>query len=215
MKHLVIFGAPGSGKGTQSKKLEKKYGVRVVSTGDLLRAEVAAGSEIGKSCAEIMAQGMFPDNKIIFQLIEIFWEKHESASNVLYDGFPRTVEQAEFLLRTLQKRGETIDAVIDINVETDVLVKRIAGRFVCAKCGEIYNKHFKQPSQEGVCDACGAVDFKTRADDNEDTVKTRMMMYEKATAPLLGFFRNQQLDIIIVDGMQTVETVFHQIENVM
>jgi adenylate kinase len=215
MKHLVIFGAPGSGKGTQSKKLEEKYGVKVVSTGDLLRAEVAAGSEIGKSCADIMAQGKFPDNQIIFQLIELFWERHADATGILYDGFPRTVEQAEFLLTSLRNRGETIEAVIDINVDQDVLVKRIAGRFACAKCGEIYNTYFKQPSVEGVCDVCGGTEFKTRADDNVDTVKTRMMMYEQSTAPVLDFFMDQQLDIIIVDGMQSVETVFHQIENVM
>lgn len=215
MKHLVIFGAPGSGKGTQSKKLQDKYGVKVVSTGDLLRAEVAAGSEIGKSCAEIMAQGKFPDNKIIFQLIELFWEKNADASGILYDGFPRTVEQAEFLLTSLRNRGETIEAVIDINVDQDVLVKRIAGRFACAKCGEIYNRYFKLPSNEGVCDVCGGDEFKTRADDNEDTVKTRMMMYEQSTAPVLDYFMDQQLEIIIVDGMQSVETVFHQIENVM
>lgn len=215
MKHLVIFGAPGSGKGTQSKNLVDKFGVKVVSTGDLLRAEVAAGSEIGKSCAEIMAQGKFPNNQLIFQLIELFWDKHKDASGILYDGFPRTVEQAEFLLTSLRDRGENIEAVIDINVDQDVLTKRIAGRFACARCGEIYNTYFKQPSKKDVCDVCGCVEFKTRADDNEDTVKTRMMMYEQSTAPVLDYFIDQKLDIILVDGMQSVEAVFHQIENVM
>jgi adenylate kinase len=145
----------------------------------------------------------------------LFWAKHKDTRGILYDGFPRTVEQAEFLLTSLRNRGETIEAVIDINVDQDVLIKRIAGRFACAKCGEIYNKYFKQPSKEGVCDVCSGTEFKTRADDNEDTVKTRMMMYEQSTAPVLDFFMDQQLDIIIVDGMQSVETVFHQIENVM
>jgi adenylate kinase len=215
MKHLVIFGAPGSGKGTQSKKLEEKYGIRVVSTGDLLRAEVAAGSEIGKTCADIMAQGKFPDNTIIFQLIELFLDKNSDAKGILYDGFPRTVEQADYLLNLLAQRGEMIQTVINIGVDEDVLIKRISGRFACAKCGEIYNRYFKTPSTEGVCDVCESENFNVRADDNEDTVKTRMMMYEEATAPVLDFFRDRDLNIILVDGMQPVDVVFHQIENIL
>jgi adenylate kinase len=215
MKHLVIFGAPGSGKGTQSKKLEEKYGIRVVSTGDLLRAEVAAGSEIGKTCADIMAQGKFPDNAIVFKLIELFLDKSSDAEGILYDGFPRTVEQAEYLLNLLTQRKEMIQTVINIGVDEDVLIKRISGRFACATCGEIYNKYFKTPSTEGVCDVCGSDTFKVRSDDNEDTVKTRMMMYEEATAPVLDFFRDRDLNIILVDGMQPVDVVFHQIENIL
>lgn len=215
MKHLVIFGAPGSGKGTQSKKLEEKHGIRVVSTGDLLRAEVAAGSEIGKTCADIIAQGKFPDNAIIFKLIELFLDKSSDAEGILYDGFPRTVEQAEYLLNLLTQRGEIIQTVINIGVDEDVLIKRISGRFACAECGEIYNKYFKAPSTEGVCDVCGAENFKVRADDNESTVKTRMMMYEEATAPVLDFFNDRNLNIILVDGMQPVDVVFHQIENIL
>ncbi len=215
MKHLVIFGAPGSGKGTQSKKLEEKYGIRVVSTGDLLRAEVAAGSEIGKTCADIIAQGKFPDNAIIFKLIELFLDKSSDAGGILYDGFPRTVEQAEYLLDLLKQRRETIETVINIGVDEDVLIKRISGRFACAECGEIYNKYFKTPSIEGVCDVCSAKNFKVRADDNENTVKTRMMMYEEATAPVSDFFRDLDLNIILVDGMQPVDVVFHQIENIL
>lgn len=215
MKHLVIFGAPGSGKGTQSKKLEEKYGIRVISTGDLLRAEVAAESEIGTICADIMAQGKFPDNAIIFKLIELFLDKTSDASGILYDGFPRTVEQAEYLYALLKQRGETIETVINVDVDAQTLVKRISGRFACAECGEIYNKYFKTPSVEGVCDVCNAQNFKVRADDNEDTVKTRMMMYEEATAPVLDFFRDRNLNIVMVDGMQSVDIVFHQIENVL
>lgn len=215
MKHLVIFGAPGSGKGTQSKKLEEKYGIRVVSTGDLLRSEVAAGSEIGAICADIIAQGKFPDNEIIFKLIELFLDKNSDASGVLYDGFPRTVEQAEYLYTLLKQRGEAIETVINVDVDAQALVKRISGRFSCAECGEIYNKYFKTPSVEGVCDVCSAKNFIVRADDNEDTVKTRMMMYEEATTPVLDFFRDRDLNIVMVDGMQSVDIVFHQIENIL
>jgi adenylate kinase len=215
MKHLVIFGAPGSGKGTQSKKLEEKYGIRVVSTGDLLRSEVAAGSEIGTVCADIMAQGKFPDNAIIFKLIELFLDKNSGASGVLYDGFPRTVEQAEYLYTLLKQRGEAIETVINVDVDAQTLIKRISGRFACAECGEIYNKYFKALSVEGVCDVCSAKNFIVRADDNEDTVKTRMMMYEEATAPVLDFFRDRDLNIVMVDGMQSVDIVFHQIENIL
>lgn len=215
MKHLIIFGAPGSGKGTQSKKIEEKYGIRVLSTGDLLRAEVAAGSEIGNVCADIIAQGKFPDNAILFKLIELFLDKNSDASGVLYDGFPRTVEQAEYLHNLIKQRGEVIDTVINVDVDAQTLVKRISGRFSCAECGEIYNKYYKIPSVEGVCDVCNAQNFKVRADDNEDTVKTRMKMYEEATAPVLDFFRDLDLNIVMVDGMQSMDIVFHQIENVL
>lgn len=215
MKHLVIFGAPGSGKGTQSKKLEEKFGFKVVSTGDLLRAEVASESEIGRMCADIMAQGRFPDNAIIYKLVEKFLSEHSDAQGILYDGFPRTVEQAQFLLNILKERNETITKVINVKVDKTALVKRIVGRFSCADCGEIYNKYYKIPLSEGVCDICGSSNFKTRADDTEDTVKTRLMVYEEATAPILDFFVNQHLDIIIVDGMQSVDNVFHQIESVL
>jgi len=215
MKHLIIFGAPGSGKGTQSKKLEEKLGFKVVSTGDLLRAEVASESEIGKMCAGIMAQGRFPDSSIIYKLVEKFLSDHSDAHGVLYDGFPRTIEQAQFLLKILKERDETIDKVINVNVDNDVLIKRISGRFSCADCGEIYNKYYKNPLSEGVCDICGSSNFKTRSDDTEDTVKTRLMVYEESTAPILDFFVNQHLDIIIVDGMQSVDSVFHQIESVL
>lgn len=215
MKHLVIFGAPGSGKGTQSKKLEEKFGFKVVSTGDLLRAEVASDSEIGRRCADIMAQGRFPDNAIIYKLVEKFLSEHSQAQGILYDGFPRTIEQAQFLLDVLKERNETINKVINVKVDKDALIKRIIGRFSCADCGEIYNKYYKPPSSEGVCDACGSSKFKTRADDTEDTVKTRLMVYEEATAPILDFFINQHLDIMIVDGMQSVDNVFHQIESVL
>lgn len=215
MKHLVIFGAPGSGKGTQSKKIEEKYGIRVVSTGDLLRAEVAAGSEIGNVCADIIAQGKFPDNAILFKLIELFLDKNSDASGVLYDGFPRTVEQAEYLHNLLKQRGEVIDTVINVDVDAQTLIKRISGRFSCSECGEIYNKYYKIPSVEGVCDVCNAQNFKVRADDSEYTVKTRMKMYEEATAPVLDFFRDLDLNIVMVDGMQSMDIVFHQIENVL
>lgn len=215
MKHLIIFGAPGSGKGTQSKKIEEKYAIRVLSTGDLLRAEVAAGSEIGNVCADIIAQGKFPDNAILFKLIELFLDKNSDASGVLYDGFPRTVEQAEYLHNLIKQRGEVIDTVINVDVDAQTLVKRISGRFSCAECGEIYNKYYKIPSVEGVCDVCNAQNFKVRADDNEDTVKTRMKMYEEATAPVLDFFRDLDLNIVMVDGMQSMDIVFHQIENVL
>jgi adenylate kinase len=215
MKHIVIFGAPGSGKGTQSKKLEEKLGFKVISTGDLLRQEVNSGSEIGKVCADIIAQGRFPDNAIIYQLVEKFLSDNSKAPGILYDGFPRTVEQAEFLLKTLKERSETIDSIINVQVDKDALVKRIVGRFSCADCGEIYNKYYKNPSVEGMCDVCGSSNFKTRADDTEDTVKTRLMIHEEATAPILDFFIDQQLNIIMVDGMQSVDDVFHQIESVL
>jgi adenylate kinase len=215
MKHVIIFGAPGSGKGTQSKKLEEKLGFNVVSTGDLLRAEVASGSEIGKTCANIMAKGRFPDNGIIYQLIETFLSDHSEAAGILYDGFPRTIEQATFLVDLLTKRNQSIDLIINVQVEKDALVKRITGRFSCADCGEIYNRFYKTLMNEGICDVCGSGNFKTRADDTDNTVKTRLIVYEEATAPILDFFVDQSLRLVVVDGMQSVEDVFHQIESAL
>jgi len=215
MKHLIIFGAPGSGKGTQSKKLEEKFGFKVVSTGDLLRAEVASGTEIGRNCADIMAQGRFPDNEIIYQLISKFISENSNVQGILYDGFPRTIEQAEFLLSTLKQRNETINNIINVQVEKNALLKRIIGRFSCADCGEIYNKYYKMPTSEGICNVCSSVNFKTRSDDIEDAVKTRLMMYEESTAPILDFFTAQRLNIAVIDGMQPMDDVFYQIENIL
>lgn len=215
MKHLIIFGAPGSGKGTQSKKLEERYGFKVVSTGDLLRAEVASGSEIGNMCSDIMAQGRFPENKIIYQLVEKFLSENFDAKGILYDGFPRTIEQAKFLLDLLNQRNETVNTIINVQVDKDALIKRITGRFSCADCGEIYNQYYKIPEVEGKCDICGSVNFKIRSDDTEDTVKTRLMVYEESTAPIVDFFMNHNLNIVVVDGMKSVDDVFHQIESVL
>ncbi|MCP5322795.1 MAG: adenylate kinase [Candidatus Paracaedibacteraceae bacterium] len=215
MKHLIILGAPGSGKGTQSKKLEEKYRFKLVSTGDLLRAEVASGSEVGNMCADIMAQGRFPENKIIYQLVEKFLSENAEAKGILYDGFPRTIEQAEFLLDILKQRNETVNTIINVQVDKDALIKRIVGRFSCADCGEIYNQYYKVPKMEGTCDVCSSVSFKTRSDDTEDTVKTRLTIYEEATAPVVDFFINHKLNVVVVDGMRSVDNVFHQIESVL
>lgn len=215
MKHLVIFGAPGSGKGTQSKKLEEKLDFKVFSTGDLVRAEIASGSELGKTCSEIIMQGKLVGNDIVYPLVEKFLTENSEAVGVLYDGFPRTVEQAEFLLNILKQRNETIQHVINVRVDEDLLIKRISGRFSCAKCGEIYNKYFKTPAIEGVCDICGSDNFKIRTDDTEEIIKNRLVVYNETTAPILDFFIDQRLNLIDIDGMQSVDNVFHQIENVL
>lgn len=215
MRHVVIFGAPGSGKGTQSAKIVEQLNFLAMSTGDLLRAEIASGSEIGRACESVMAQGKFPDSSMIYQVVERFLLKDTDASGVLYDGFPRTVDQANFLIDFLEKQGAQLECVLNIQVDHDALVKRITGRFTCVKCGEIYNKYYKPCKVEGVCDNCQSEEFKVRSDDTEETVKTRLQMYQNETAPVLDFLRDRNVKVASIDGMQSMNDVFAQIENAL
>jgi adenylate kinase len=214
-KHVIVFGAPGSGKGTQSKLIAEAFNFHQMSTGDLLRAEVAAKSQIGKQCEAIIAQGKFPDNSIIFKLVESFIEKVDSTSGILYDGFPRTIDQAEFLLELLKSKGEEVSHIINVLVDKTELLKRILGRFTCLQCGAIYNEYFKPTKVENICDNCGASEFNKRADDSEETLKQRLTLYEDATAPILDYFAEQGFQTVVVDGMQSVDDVFHQIKNIL
>lgn len=214
-KHVIVFGAPGSGKGTQSKLIAEAYNFQQMSTGDLLRAEVAKGSDIGKECESIISQGKFPDNSIIFKLVEGFIESTSDKNGILYDGFPRTVEQAEFLINFLQSKGEKITHVINVLVDNQELLKRILGRFTCEACGAIYNEHFKPTKVENVCDNCGASKFKKRADDSEETLKQRLKLHEDSTAPVLDYLADKGFETVRVDGMQSVDDVFHQIKNIL
>lgn len=214
-KHIIVFGAPGSGKGTQSKLISDAFNFQQMSTGDLLRAEVAKGSEIGKQCEAIISQGKFPDNSLIFKLVEGFIKDSSQKAGILYDGFPRTIDQAEFLMNFLQNKDEKITRIINVLVDQDELLKRILGRFTCEECGAIYNEHFKPTKVDGVCDNCGASKFKKRADDSEETLKQRLKLYEESTAPVLDYLADKGFETVTVDGMQSVDDVFHQIKNIL
>ncbi len=215
MRHVIIFGAPGSGKGTQSKKIVDALNFIGMSTGDLLRSEIESGSAVGRECESVMAQGKFPDSKLIYRLVDRFLSNQENVSGVLYDGFPRTVDQAKFLIDTLKNKGAVVESVLNIKVDHADLLKRITGRFSCVQCGEIYNKYYKPCKEKGVCDICQSEEFKVRSDDTEETVKTRLRMYKDETAPVLDLLRAQNVKIVCIDGMQSMESVFEQIENAL
>lgn len=215
MHNIVIFGAPGSGKGTQSHRLTHEYALNVLSTGDLLRKEVASGSELGNTCKTIMDDGKFIPEDIMFNLVSNFLESIPETEGVLFDGFPRTVDQAEYLLNLLEKQEDKIDCVVNLEVEDSILLKRILGRFFCKGCGAIYNTFFKKTEIDSVCDECKGTEFYHRSDDNETTVQTRLDVYKELTFPILDFFKKRGVKVVNIDGLLSEEEVFSQIATVV
>ncbi|MCS6778416.1 MAG: adenylate kinase [Geminicoccaceae bacterium] len=203
---LVLLGPPGAGKGTQAQWLKERYGIPQLSTGDMLRAAVAAGTEIGRQAKAVMERGELVSDEIMIGVIAERLRSPDCARGFVLDGFPRTVAQAEALERLLAERGEKLDAVIELAVDTEALVERIAGRFACAKCGAGYHDRFKRPAVEGVCDVCGGTEFVRRKDDNAEAVRTRLQAYAAQTAPLLPFYRQRGL-LRTVDGMAPIAEV--------
>lgn len=208
---LILLGPPGAGKGTQAKRLEETRGLVQLSTGDMLRAEVAAGSALGRKAKEIMDAGKLVPDEVIIGMIEGRLKHHEGA---ILDGFPRTVAQAEALDAMLGKLGRRIDHVIELKVDEAALIDRIAGRFTCAKCGAGYHDRFKPTAQKGVCDNCAGTEFVRRKDDNAEVMKTRLEAYRQQTAPILPYYGARKL-VRQVDGMAPVGTVAAQIDAVL
>jgi adenylate kinase len=187
MMNLILLGPPGAGKGTQAKLLLDSTGVPQISTGDMLRAAVAAGTELGLKAKEIMAAGKLVPDEVVIGLVEERLNQGDCASGFMLDGFPRTVPQAERLEALLEKLGRAIDHVLLLEVEDEELVARITGRRTCGSCGAIWHLVFMPPPRKGVC-SCGASDLRQRADDNEVTVRQRLGAYHEQTAPLIGFY---------------------------
>ena len=212
--NLILLGPPGAGKGTQARRLEDTRGLVQLSTGDMLRALVASGSPLGQQAKEIMAAGKLVPDELVIQMISDRIDQPDVKNGFILDGFPRTVAQADALDRMLADKGLKLDHVIEMKVDDAALVERITGRYTCAKCGKGYHETFEKPKVDGVCDSCGGTEFKRRADDNAETVKTRLDQYHAQTAPILPYYRDRGV-LKSVDGMADIDVVTGQLNAIL
>ena len=212
--NLILLGPPGAGKGTQAKILEEVHGFKQLSTGDMLRAAIASGTDTGIKAKAIMDRGDLVSDDVVMAIVSDRLDQPDVAKGVVFDGFPRTPAQAEGLNKMLKKRGAKLDAVIEIKVDDEALVKRITGRYTCAKCGKGYHDEFARPKTAGTCDVCGSTEFTRRPDDNEKTVRDRLQVYNKQTAPLVEYYRGQG-NLHVIDGMAEIAVVTHAMEAVL
>jgi len=211
---ILFLGTPGSGKGTQAVILQKKMNIPQLSTGDLLRECVASGSELGTQIQDIMTSGDLVSDDIIVKMIEERIKENDCQNGFILDGFPRNLAQAKALDEMLKKENIAIDKVIEIKVGDEIVVGRITGRFSCAKCGAGYHDEFKLPQKEGICDECGATEFKRRADDNAESVRNRLKVYYEQTEPLIEYYKNSGI-FHSIDGMKDIKEVEDNIENIL
>jgi len=212
--NIILLGPPGAGKGTQAARLVERHGMRQLSTGHMLRAAVAAQTPVGLEAKAIMDRGELVSDEIVSALIDAELAALAPGVGVIFDGYPRTAEQAVQLDAILAKHGRKLDRVIEIGVDEDELVHRIVGRYTCATCGEGYHDDFKQPKLLGTCDKCGGTTFKRRKDDNEETVRTRMAEYRAKTAPILPLYEARGI-VSRVDGMAPIDAVSEAIEAIL
>jgi adenylate kinase len=212
--NIILLGPPGAGKGTQASRLEAERGMVQLSTGDMLRAAVSAGTPTGIKAKAVMEAGELVSDEIVSGIIGERLDQPDTAKGVIFDGYPRTAAQAASLDELLAARGRTLDHVIELAVDEDALVDRITGRFTCGTCAEGYHDRYKRPKLDGVCDVCGSTQFKRRPDDNEETVRTRMAEYRAKTAPILPIYEARGL-VQRVDGMADIDDVTAAIQSIL
>jgi adenylate kinase len=212
--NLILLGPPGAGKGTQARMLEESFGLVQLSTGDLLRGAVAAGTAAGLAAKAVMEKGELVSDEIVLAVLKERLAQPDVTAGAILDGFPRTAGQAAALDALLAERGEKIDAVISLAVEDEAMVERVSGRYTCGGCGEGYHDSFKQPARPGVCDKCGGTEMKRRADDNADTVRTRLQAYHADTAPLIDYYAGRGT-LTEVDAMAEIGRVRAEMEAIV
>ncbi len=212
--NIILLGPPGAGKGTQAQRLVDKHGMRQLSTGDMLRAAVKAGTPVGLQAKAVMDAGELVSDAIVSALIGDELDAMGPEKGAIFDGYPRTAAQAATLDEILDLRGRTLDRVIELEVDEEALVLRIVGRYTCATCGKGYHESFAQPKIAGTCDRCGGHEFKRRPDDNEQTVRTRMAEYRAKTAPILPIYEARGI-VSRIDGMADIDHVGQEIDEIL
>jgi len=211
---LILLGPPGSGKGTQAKRIEQTHGLVQLSTGDMLRAATDSNTEFGRRVKAIMDSGQLVPDEIIVEMIDRRIVQADCRKGFILDGFPRTVPQAEALDAMLARRGLKLDHVILLDVDEAALIDRLSGRFTCGQCGASFHDRYNRPKRDGVCDGCGGTEFIRRADDRPEAVKARFEVYRRQTAPILPYYRERGI-LRTVDGMADIDAVTHEIDRIL